>query len=28
VGGFIAGMILIFLLGTRQPYYRRRDLSW
>jgi len=28
VGGFIAGMVLIFLLGTRQPYYRRRDLSW
>jgi membrane associated rhomboid family serine protease len=28
VGGFIAGMILIFLLGARQPYSRRRDLSW
>jgi len=28
VGGFIAGIILIFLLGTRQRYYRRRDLSW
>ena len=28
VGGFIAGMALVFLLGTRQPYYRRRDLTW
>ena len=28
VGGFIAGMVLIFLLGTRQRYSRRRDLSW
>jgi len=28
VGGFLAGMVLIFLLGTRQRYYRRRDLSW
>ena len=28
VGGFIAGMVLILLLGTRQPYSRRRDLSW
>ncbi|MGB7762652.1 MAG: rhomboid family intramembrane serine protease [Bryobacteraceae bacterium] len=28
VGGFIAGMVLIFLLGTRRPYSRRRDLSW
>jgi membrane associated rhomboid family serine protease len=28
VGGFIAGMILVYLLGTRQRYYRRRDLSW
>src|SRR5215469_14177121 len=28
VGGFIAGMILIYLLGTRERYYRRRDLSW
>ncbi len=28
VGGFIAGMVFVFLLGTRQPYYRRRDLSW
>jgi len=28
VGGFIAGMILIHLLGTRERYYRRRDLYW
>ncbi len=28
VGGFIAGIVLIFMLGTRQRYYRRRDLSW
>jgi membrane associated rhomboid family serine protease len=28
VGGFLAGMALVFLLGTRQRYYRRRDLSW
>ena len=28
VGGFIAGMILVNLLGARAPYYRRRDLSW
>ena len=28
VGGFVAGMILILLLGTRDPYSRRRDLHW
>jgi len=28
VGGFVAGMILILLLGTRDPYARRRDLHW
>lgn len=28
VGGFIAGIILIYLLGTRPVYSRRRDLSW
>jgi len=28
VGGFIAGMILVYLLVARQRYYRRRDLSW
>jgi len=28
IGGFIAGMILIKTLGTRERYYRRRDLYW
>jgi membrane associated rhomboid family serine protease len=28
VGGFVAGMALVKLLGTRQPYGRRRDLHW
>jgi membrane associated rhomboid family serine protease len=28
VGGFIAGIALIKLMGARQPYYRRRDLNW
>ena len=28
VGGFVCGIALIHLLGTRQRYWRRRDLSW
>jgi membrane associated rhomboid family serine protease len=28
VGGFIAGMILVGLMGTRQKYMRRRDFNW
>jgi membrane associated rhomboid family serine protease len=28
VGGFLAGIALIFLLGTHEPYQRRKDLSW
>jgi membrane associated rhomboid family serine protease len=28
VGGFIAGMILVAVMGTRQIYTRRRDLNW
>ncbi len=28
VGGFVTGIILINLMGTRQRYWRRRDLSW
>ncbi len=28
IGGFVAGMILIKTLGTRERYYRRRDLYW
>ncbi len=28
VGGFLAGMLLIKVMGTRQRYVRRRDLYW
>ncbi|MBZ5728459.1 MAG: rhomboid family intramembrane serine protease [Acidobacteriia bacterium] len=28
VGGFVAGIVLISLMATRQRYSRRRDLSW
>lgn len=28
VGGFVAGMVLILLMGKRDPYARRRDLHW
>ena len=28
VGGFIAGIVLVKVMGARDPYYRRRDLSW
>jgi len=28
IGGFIAGIVLIRLLGAREPYMRRRDLYW
>jgi membrane associated rhomboid family serine protease len=28
IGGFIAGIVLIHLLGTRQRYWRRKDLAW
>jgi membrane associated rhomboid family serine protease len=28
VGGFLTGIALIHLMGTRQRYWRRRDLSW
>ena len=28
IGGFIAGMILISSVGTKQRYLQRRDLSW
>jgi membrane associated rhomboid family serine protease len=28
IGGFIAGMILVGVLGTRQIYVRRRDVNW
>ncbi|MBZ5596121.1 MAG: rhomboid family intramembrane serine protease [Acidobacteriia bacterium] len=28
IGGFIAGMILVKVLGTRQTFVRRRDVNW
>jgi membrane associated rhomboid family serine protease len=28
IGGFIAGMILVTILGTQTRYYRRRDIYW
>jgi membrane associated rhomboid family serine protease len=28
VGGFVAGMILVFLLQPRERFYHRRDLRW
>jgi membrane associated rhomboid family serine protease len=28
IGGFITGMILVGVLGTRQMYVRRRDVNW
>jgi len=28
VGGFVAGVVLINVMGARQPYWRRRDLQW
>jgi membrane associated rhomboid family serine protease len=28
VGGFLAGMVLILLMGRGERYRHRRDLSW
>ena len=28
VGGFLAGVLLVKLMATREPYARRRDLHW
>jgi membrane associated rhomboid family serine protease len=28
LGGFVAGIVLVYTMGTRQPYWRRRDLQW
>ena len=28
IGGFLAGIALIYTMGTRQVYARRRDLYW
>jgi membrane associated rhomboid family serine protease len=28
IGGFGAGIVLVHMMGARQPYWRRRDLQW
>jgi len=28
IGGFVAGMLLVNILGTQTRYYRRRDIYW
>ncbi len=28
IGGFVAGIGLIYLMGAKKPYSRRRDLQW
>jgi len=28
VGGFVAGIVLVNVMGARQAYWRRRDLQW
>jgi membrane associated rhomboid family serine protease len=28
VGGFIAGIVLVHAMGTRERYWRRKDLAW
>jgi membrane associated rhomboid family serine protease len=28
VGGFLAGLVLVYVMGGREPYSRRRDLYW
>jgi membrane associated rhomboid family serine protease len=28
IGGFIAGIVLILIMRTRQPHLRRADLNW
>jgi membrane associated rhomboid family serine protease len=28
LGGFVAGIVLVNVMGARQPYWRRRDLQW
>jgi len=28
IGGFVSGIVLISIMGTRQQYWRRRDLYW
>src|SRR3954466_14571221 len=28
IGGFLAGLVLVMVMGAQQPYMRRRDLEW
>jgi membrane associated rhomboid family serine protease len=28
IGGFVTGMILVYLMGTRTRYFPRRDIYW
>jgi membrane associated rhomboid family serine protease len=28
IGGFLTGIVLIHVMGTRQRYWRRKDLAW
>jgi len=28
IGGFLAGMLLVKIMGTQTRYYRRRDIYW
>ncbi len=28
IGGFVVGIALIYMMGTRERYWRRKDLSW
>jgi len=28
IGGFITGMVLVKVMGTRQRYFPRRDVYW
>ena len=28
IGGFLAGMVLVNIIGTQTRYYRRRDVYW
>jgi len=28
IGGFVAGIVLVYVLGTRERFRYRRDLQW
>ena len=28
IGGFVCGIILVYLMGTRERFRHRRDLQW